>query len=370
MKKQDLFWQTYLNLEKSLIDLSRIIYITDVKVTNQDGTEVEQPYSSQLETFSPYISDLLVQTCVQIEAVSKELYYNLGGAKPRGDSSIFFDEDCLKEIDIRWRTHEKVVLITGPFFHLTKDENRILKPLREAHKRQGTYWERAYQAVKHDRYLSMSMGNVKALLHAMAALYLLNIYYRNESWILSYNEISKIDVSLGSAVFCIQRPVAGQLWNDNTPVINESPYIVKYKDEHYMKIQAAKNAEEKALEDYWKSQPELNEPQFLRQLAEAAQESERVMGVWELGKYRLNKKISKDLPFEERRNLLINSSEWHGWIHQHNSHLKPDEITEDNIQSEINRVGIRSGMEIMKRYQKLSWINDAMNSEWCEVFIG
>ena len=116
--------------------------------------------------------------------------------------------------------------------------------------------------------------------------------------------------------------------------------------------------------------PLVNEPQFLRQLAEAAQESERVMGVWELGKYRLNKKISKDLPFEERRNLLINSSEWHGWIHQHNSHLKPDEITEDNIQSEINRVGIRSGMEIMKRYQKLSWINDAMNSEWCEVFIG
>ena len=370
MKKQDLFWQTYLNLEKSLIDLSRIIYITDVKVINQSGTEIEQPYSSQLETFSPYISDLLVQTCVQIEAISKELYYDIGGAKKRGDSTIFFDEDCLKEIDIKWRTHEKVVLITGPFFHLTKEENYILKPLREAHKRQGTYWEKAYQAVKHDRYLSMSMGNVKALLHAMAALYLLNIYYRNESWIISYNRISTIDMSLGSAVFSIQRPIAGQLWNDNKPVINDSPYIVKYKDEYYLKIQAAKNAEEKALQDYWINQPELKETEFQRQLSEAAQKNERVMGIWELGKYRLNKKISINLPFEERKNLLINSSEWHGWIYQNNNHLNPDQITTDNIQSEIDLVGICSGMEIERKYRKLSWINDAMNSEWCEVIIG
>lgn len=31
MKKTDLFWQTYLNLEKELIEVSKYVYITDVK---------------------------------------------------------------------------------------------------------------------------------------------------------------------------------------------------------------------------------------------------------------------------------------------------------------------------------------------------
>ena len=62
----------------------------------------------------------------------------------------------------------------------TKEENRILRPLKNAHKRAGTFWEKAYQAVKHDRFASLKDGNIKALLHSMAALYLLNLYYRND----------------------------------------------------------------------------------------------------------------------------------------------------------------------------------------------
>lgn len=50
---------------------------------------VAQACKTQLETFSPHIADLLVQCCVQIEAVSKELYFDNGGTKVRGDSSIF-----------------------------------------------------------------------------------------------------------------------------------------------------------------------------------------------------------------------------------------------------------------------------------------
>lgn len=44
----------------------------------------------------------------------------------------------------------------------------------EAHKWQGGYWERCCQAVKHDGISSLSKDNVKAFLHALAALYLLN----------------------------------------------------------------------------------------------------------------------------------------------------------------------------------------------------
>lgn len=370
MKKQELFWQTYLNIEKSIVDLSRYIFFTDVIISNQDGAEVEQSCDSQLKTFSPYIADLLIQTCVQIEAISKELYFDIGGVKKRGDISLFFDEDCLKEIDIKWKTHEKRVMITTPLFNFTKNENIILRPLKEAHKRQGTYWEKAYQAVKHDRYISVSKGNIKALLHAAAALYLLNIYFRNEKWTVSYNNVSKVDVSLGSLIFSVESPTVGQLWNDNMPIKTTSPYIVVYKDEYYKKIKSEMEEENKALQDYWLKQPELNEPAFQKQLAEAAKVNDRLMGIWELGKYRMNQKITSNLPFEEKKKMLLNSVEWNGWIHQHNTHLCPDEISEDNIQEEIDKVGLHMGMEIMKKFQKLAWVNDAMNSEWCEISIG
>ncbi len=109
----------------------------------------------------------------------------------------------MKLIDIKWTTHDKRVIVVAPFFNLTKDENKILRPLKNAHKRSGTYWEKAYQAVKHDRFTSLKDGNIKALLHSMAALFLLNLYYRNDSWIVKYQDLPKSDFSMGSSIFAV-----------------------------------------------------------------------------------------------------------------------------------------------------------------------
>ena len=179
---------------------------------------------------------------------------------------------------------------------------------------------------------------------------------------------------MGSAIFAVKPPVAGQLWYGNIPTSSESPYVVKYKDDEYRHIEELQRREEQALNHYWKKQPELNEPAFQAQLQEALKKeqqdpSQRVMGIWELAKYRLNKKIPKTLTFEERKAKLINSKEWNGWIHQHNEHLLVNEITEDNIQKEIDNVGICAGMEIMNSIQKMEWIPMAMNSEICEIYI-
>ena len=374
MKKSDIFWQTYLNLEKEAIEVSKYIFFTDEVLVNGKGGIVAQSCNTQLETFSPHIADLLVRCCVQIEAISKELYFDNGGTKARGDSSILFDEDCLKLIDMKWQTHNKTVMVVAPFFNFVKDENRILKPLKEAHKRQGTYWEKAYQAVKHDRYSSLHKGNVKAFIHALAALYLLNLYYRNDSWVTKYQDISKFDYSMGSAIFTVKPPVANQLWHGNSPTITESPYVVSYQDADYQRIEEMQRKEEQALNDYWINQPELREPAFQAQLQEAVEREkkdprQRVMHIWELAKYRLNKKIPNTLTFEERKVCLINSKEWNGWINQHNKHLSADELTEDNIQKEIDSVGIRWGMEIMKSFQKLEWLPIALNSEICNIYI-
>lgn len=369
MKKSDIFWQTYLNLEKELIEVSKYVFITDEKTVTKNGVETTEACYTQLEAFSPYLADLLVRCCVQIEAVSKELYYDNGGKKSRGDNTILFDEDCLKQIDIKWETHLKQVLVVAPFFNLNKDENRILKPLKEAHKKQGTYWERAYQAVKHDRYSSLCCGNVKALIQAMAALYLLNIYYRNDSWIVKFQDVGKQDYSMGSVLFAVKAPVTNQLWEGNIPIKSASPFVVSYKDEDYKQFDSIRRMENDELNAFWRSQPELKEPEFLLQLQEAMRDGQRVMQIWELAKYRLNKLIPSSLPFEERKNRLLQSEAWNGWVNQHNKHLDPDELTEENIQNEIDQTGSRWGMDIMKRYQKMAWIPIAMNSGMCRIFI-
>ena len=70
MNKSEMFWQTYLNLEREFIDVSKHVYITDVKLVNKNGNVSEESCQTQLEVFSPYIADLIIQCCVQIEALS------------------------------------------------------------------------------------------------------------------------------------------------------------------------------------------------------------------------------------------------------------------------------------------------------------
>ncbi len=374
MNKSDIFWQTYLNLEKEVIEVSRYIFITDEITVRKDGAETTQAYDAQLNTFSPHLADLLVRCCVQIEAISKELYHANGGTKPRGDKTLFFDEDCLKFIDMKWATHNKRVLVVAPFFNLTKDENRVLRPLKEAHKRSGAYWEKAYQAVKHDRFASLKYGNVKAVLHALAALYLLNVYYRNESWVVPYKDLRKTDYSLNSSIFAVNPPTVEQLWYGNEPKRSDSPYVVRYKAEDYKRIEEMQKSDTEALNAYWRQQPELSDTEFISILSEEQKKQRqnptyRIMYIWELAKFRLKKMLPSTMSFEERKRQLINSEAWNCWINQNNKHLSIDEITEDNIEKEIEHVGTLWGMDIEKRYNTFKWIFLATNEAMCEVFI-
>ena len=366
MNKSDIFWQTYLNLEQEVKEVAKYIFIADAVNVYHNGHEVTENCESQLQTFSPHLADLLIRCCVQIEAISKELYYDNGGTKPRGDNTIFFDEDCLKLIDQKWATHKKKVLVVAPFFNLTKDENRILRPLKEAHKRSGIYWAKAYQAVKHDRIASIQYGNVKALLQAMAALYLLNLYYRNDKLLLKFQEINKHGYGLGSSLFSVMAPATDQLWYGNNPIVSESPYVVKYKDSDYQKIAD--------MQQYDNEAPELVEPAFI-QIIEAEKKKQetdpnhRIMNIWELAKYRLKKQLPSTLPFDERKSRLLKSEAWSCPVHQNNNHLSPNEITPDNIEKEIESVGTSWGIDIEHRYNTLKWVYFAMNDAMCEVYI-
>ncbi len=374
MNNHDIFWQTYLNLEKEAIDLSRYIFITDKITLIENNHQIKnKSYNFQLETFSPYIADLLISCCVQIEAISKELYYILGGAKPRGDNSIKFDEDCLKLVDIKFKSHEKVVFVTNPTFDLRNDKNLILKPLKEAHKRQGTYWECAYQAVKHDRYYNLHKGNVKAFLHALAALYLLNIYLRNKSFQCTYNEIQNIDFSLGSQIFSIQKPAINEIWYGNEPIESSSPYVAKYQDYYYKQLYEIQKKESEDLLSYLFNQSELSDSEIKKEIAAVLHDDSNNNWIMDCYKIlvgnRLRKKVPGELPFKTRRETLLQSKEWNCFINRKNQKYSIETINEENIEDVISSTINYATLDLIHSIQKLAWVPLAMNKAICDIYI-
>jgi hypothetical protein len=74
----NIFWNIYKNIERELIEISNIIHMDD----------------NQLSIYSPKITELLIRTVVEVEAISKELYFENGGDK-ENDNQLFFDTDCI-----------------------------------------------------------------------------------------------------------------------------------------------------------------------------------------------------------------------------------------------------------------------------------
>lgn len=188
----NLYWSVYKNLERELMNLADVIHFDD----------------KQDKVYSVHIADLLIRTSVEIEAISKHLYeVNGGNMNPIDDQgdprSLFFDSDCIQELDQKWHITKKVVNVVASNFYFTKEENLILRPLKDCNKQGNGRWKKAYQAVKHDRVNSLEAGNVGNLIRAMAALYILNLYNMNDRVKgLDIGE-SEYDTSLGSSVFSV-----------------------------------------------------------------------------------------------------------------------------------------------------------------------
>lgn len=351
MSKSNVFWQAYLNLENELIEVSKYIFFTE----------------KQLDTFSPYIAELLVQCCVQIESIVKELYFDIEGDQRRGDTSLQFDTDCLKSIDIKWETHNKTVMVVAPFFNFTQKENKELKPLKKAHKKGGTYWERNYQAVKHDRYNSLHLGNVKALLHALAALYLLNLYLRNDSWKVKFSDVSKIDYSLGSKIFAVKQPIVNDDWYGNRPILSESPYIIQYQKSHYQKMEELQQESDEKITKFLHAQPEWHEADFQSKLDK--NENNAFLIFIKLTQYRLDKKIPASLPFSEKKERLINSAEWKSQAWQQNKHIHSKIITEENIQNKMHELVYCIAGNLLLKNQGYKFIDFMFNKAFYDIKI-
>lgn len=188
-----LYWSIYKNLERELLALSDNVHFCD----------------AQDSVFSIHISDLLIRTSVEIEALSKELYKSTGGDihpldEDGNERDLYFDSDCIQHLDLNWKITKKTVNVVSPNFFFTKPENLSLKPLKDCNKRGKGRWKKAYQAVKHNRVEALHVGNIANLIRAMAALYLLNIYYRDEHYdIGTIMNTTPFDCGMGSEIFSV-----------------------------------------------------------------------------------------------------------------------------------------------------------------------
>jgi len=221
------YWPVYKNLENELIELSNLIHIDDF----------------QLEIYSIRIAELLIRTSVEIESLSKKLYFQYGGTK-LDDSNLFFDTDCLDLLESKFIFSKKQVQVSASNFHFSIPDNQILTPLKKANKRgsSSSDWLKAYQAVKHNRATSLSKANLKHFIRALAALYLLNIY--NNDLIFSLDKDSSgvnFDRNLGSSIFSIKIHInitinANTIYTKNSD-FEECAYLLKVTDDTRIVVQ-------------------------------------------------------------------------------------------------------------------------------------
>lgn len=223
----NLYWPIYKNIENELILLSNQIHFDD----------------KQLNVYSIKISELLIRCAVEIEAISKDLFFRVGGTVPP-DGTLYFDTHCLQLLEERWLLSRKTLILSASNFYFENRENRIITPLLNANRRGKCDWKKAYQAVKHNRTNDLQQGNIKNLLKALGALFILNIYYKNIVYNLERdNTGTNFIMSLGSDIFNIKlHRWAGYDGNHNYIKKNdfeECMYIVKETDktfEHYKTV--------------------------------------------------------------------------------------------------------------------------------------
>lgn len=210
----NLFWPTYKRLENEMVTLTSEIRFDD----------------NQMKVYSDKLLELLIRISVEIEAISKELYLKNGGDNDIPESEMFFDTVCLQLLEEKWNLSKKCVIIDGIHFAFEEEDNRILTPLNKANKRgtSGPKWKQAYQAVKHNRSKNYQQGNIKNCLHALAALYVLNIYYKDEIIEFnSINELNSFDQSLGSDIFSVLISKSNS-FNGKIIIDERSIYCINY----------------------------------------------------------------------------------------------------------------------------------------------
>lgn len=267
----NLYWPTYKKIESEVEMLTGSIMFSD----------------DQLSVYSMDIATLIIRCAIEIEAIAKELYLKLEGVEHPVDAEgkardLYFDTDCMQLLVDRWCLDRKEIIIHSSNMYFSASK-RVLLPLEKANERGKGKWKKAYQAIKHNRSQSMKMATVENLLNALGALYILNLYFKDESfWYESpikdrreYNAVR--DSIVFSPQICDATHISmgcdmGDSKNDeikNLPLEN-AIYIIKFREDAFRSIHQAMCGDNlKAVLDIRKS------PQYLEYIEQHPDEKDK-----------------------------------------------------------------------------------------------
>lgn len=362
MEKSDMFWQKYLHLEKDFLEIADNILITDVLRTMINGTEHIENNENQLSCYSPKICDFIVECCVEIESISKELYFdnniNIGKNK-----NVHFDYECLAYFEKNWHINEKNVNIISPIFELHNIENRKIKPLERNVKDENgtlkTNWNISYQAVKHDRYNALSKGTIKSAYFSLAALYLLNIYMKNINIRIGYDKIKSFDYTFSSNLFSTEKPIDnGMLWYKNEAKHSSSPLIYKYTDLSEKVLKEKQEEDEENKIEWINSQPECSDDVFNKYVLKEMKNPSSKKQNWNIIEFIVDKRI-RDIvltsdDFEGQKEKLIKTYGWKLYLYN-NKRIDNNIITKENIEEMIEHVVMHEYLSLIRSFRKSGW---------------
>lgn len=169
---KNLFWPIYQKLEEEFKELSYYIAID----------------RKQLKTYSIKIADLILRTVAECENIASVICKNekikFTDKKGHIRKSVYFNE-YIDELNKVFKLDKKLV---NPIFNNIDSStfNCKLQPFRKetlkvnGKEKEIIPWYNAYNKIKHDRVKNYKQANLENLITSLAALFMLNIYLKNE----------------------------------------------------------------------------------------------------------------------------------------------------------------------------------------------
>lgn len=135
--------------------------------------EYVEPADTNLQTFSFRIHELLLRTCIEIEAnfvaILTENGYKKSGKLSMSDYQKVNKSHLLSDYEVNF-----------PFWHGAK---LMRRPFSTWENESGLKWYQAYNKLKHERHLKFQLANFDNLLEAVSALViLLSSQFRTEDF--------------------------------------------------------------------------------------------------------------------------------------------------------------------------------------------
>lgn len=179
MERSDIYFPMYRRIEKEVQELTSAIYFSD----------------DQRGVYSLDVADLIVRCVVEIESLAKDIYRLENEMEPENPGA------CFTWMDKKWEISKKKVVIISPYFHF--EQMKEFFPFDYENKSEEDYYS-IYNAIKHDRVKNINKATIYALVRSLGALYLLNVYFKNDRLQLIDDHYGEhIDKTFGSDIFSV-----------------------------------------------------------------------------------------------------------------------------------------------------------------------